>query len=104
MGGPRFERWPRRVDCGAWPAPARRLADLFPAPSALPGRWEAVHEAPEDPSGDLDLVSWGVREKQARHYTWYGREGIRVCSAEIWAFGSEAQARIAEWIAARASP
>ncbi|MDJ0851793.1 MAG: hypothetical protein QNK04_25730 [Myxococcota bacterium] len=73
-----------------------RLSDLFPPASALPGRWDVVKEAPEDPSQDPDLVSWGVRAKETRHYTWYGQQGIRVCSAELWGFASEAQAKLAE--------
>ncbi len=93
---PRSSQDPAAPSPDAAPGPVRRLGDLFPQPSVLPGRWEMVKEAPEDPSQDPDLVSWGVRAKETRHYTWHGREGIRVCSAELWGFASESQAKLAE--------
>lgn len=78
------------------PGPVPALSELFPPPGALPGRWEVVKEAPEDPSRDPDLVSWGVTAKETRHYTWHGAGGVRVCSAELWRFGNQGQAKLAE--------
>ena len=58
--------------------------------------WEVVREAAGDPSGDPDLRRWGVRTQQARHYTRERHGTIQVCSVELWAFGSIAQASAAE--------
>jgi hypothetical protein len=69
------------------------LEALFPAARALGPAWETVEEAPEDSAGDPDLVSAGVTAIHALHYTRQVTGGARVCSGEIWAFGSTAQAR-----------
>lgn len=77
---------------------ARRLEDRLPPATGLagPGKWEVVKEVSLDPSRDADLVSWGVREKAARHYTHHDRAGkVRVCSVELWAFESEGHAAVA---------
>ena len=74
------------------------LEQLFlPAREAgAAGVWEAVAEAPEDPSQDPDLVRWGVRDRRVRHYTHRDASGrVRVCSVELWRFESEGSARIA---------
>lgn len=74
------------------------LAELFvPAREAgAAGVWEAVKEAPEDPSQDPDLRRWGVREKRVRHYTHRDSSGrVRVCSVELWRFEHEGSASIA---------
>ena len=62
----------------------------------LRGGWEVVGEAPVDPSSDPDLVAWGVREQNVRHYTRNLHGRTQVCSVEIWRFASEAQATAAE--------
>ena len=74
------------------------LEELFvPAREAgAGGLWEAVKEAPEDPSLDPDLWRWGVREKRVRHYTQRSSSGrVRVCSVELWRFENVGSASIA---------
>jgi hypothetical protein len=58
--------------------------------------FEVVLEAPVDPTADPDLREWGVREKHVRHYTRDLRGAVEVCSVEVWAFASVAQASAAE--------
>jgi hypothetical protein len=72
--------------------PERALLD---APEVGIG-WEVVREAPSDPRRDPDLRGWGVREQHVRHYTRDLRGRIQVCSVEVWAFDSIAQAGAAE--------
>jgi hypothetical protein len=77
----------------------RSLEELYlPARAAgASGSWEVVKEAPVDAAADPDFLRWGVREKQVRHYTQHDSAGrIRVCSVELWAFDSDAQARVAK--------
>ncbi len=83
----------------AWPGVASAAAD--PEQVLLDARelgrgWDVVREAPVDPSRDPDLRGWGVREQHARHYTRDRHGSIQVCSVEVWAFGSIAQASAAE--------
>ena len=90
-----------RSEADAPDPPAARaplgLESLFPGAATLPGRWDVVKEARQDPSGDPDLVGWGVHDKAVRHYTHYDRQGrVRVCSVELWAFDSAAGAGVAE--------
>lgn len=61
----------------------------------LSAGWEVVREAPSDPSRDPDLRGWGVREQHVRHYTRDLRGRAQVCSVEVWAFASIAQATAA---------
>jgi hypothetical protein len=63
--------------------------------SALGAGWDTLGEAPSDPAGDLDLVRWGVRAQDTRHYTRHRAGLSEVCSLEIWAFASEPQAESA---------
>lgn len=64
--------------------------------SELRAGWEVLREAPADPASDADLRGWGVTEQVARHYTRALPPGrAEVCSVEIWAFASEAQAEAA---------
>lgn len=58
--------------------------------------WEVVREAPVDPRRDPDLRGWGVREQHVRHYTRGYHGKTEVCSVEVWAFDSVAQASAAE--------
>jgi hypothetical protein len=82
---------------GARP-PATRTPDLaallLSAAETAPG-WEVVPEAVVDPSGDPDLVAWGVREQRARHYTRLRADTTEVCSLELWAFDGFEQAAAA---------
>jgi hypothetical protein len=77
------------------PAPAAlgaALERLLPEAHDVAGRWEVVREAAADPVVDPDLREWGVRAIRARHYTRTDREGVQVCSIELWAFQTEAGA------------
>lgn len=65
----------------------------FLSDAAAGAGWEGVRERSPDPTLDADMRGWGVRAQGARHYTRKGAEGVEVCSVEIWAFASEAQAR-----------
>jgi hypothetical protein len=58
--------------------------------------WDIVEEAPTDAGADPDLHSWGVRHVRARHYTRGSAATAQVCSIEVWAFESVAQARVAQ--------
>jgi len=65
--------------------------------AAVLGRgWEVVREAPGVPASDPDLVAWGVRSQNARHYTRHRDGRVEVCSIEIWGFASVGQARAAQ--------
>ncbi|MBW2541372.1 MAG: DUF4124 domain-containing protein [Deltaproteobacteria bacterium] len=76
-------------------SPAQRLEwALLDERNIYPG-WEIVNETPEDASQDVDLVEWGVVAKRARHYTRKSDGASQVCSVELWAFESEARARLA---------
>ena len=79
----------------AVPAAAEPAEDVLLSERDLGGAWQIVREAPEDASADPDLVAWGVRARRTRHYTRDERGTARVCSIEVWAFRSEAQARAA---------
>ncbi len=57
--------------------------------------WEVVRELPGDPSRDPDLVAWGVRAQDTRHYSRHAGGSSQVCSVEIWAFHDAARARAA---------
>lgn len=80
---------------GAPSSPASRLDQVL-LPAAAVGGWDVVREAPGDPRSDPDLVRWGVRAQQARHYTRYAGPRVQVCSVEVWAFDSDQRARAAE--------
>ena len=76
-------------------SPEQRLEwTLLEERDVRPG-WEIVNEMPEDPSGDADLVEWGVVAKRARHYTRKSGSASQVCSVELWAFENDARARLA---------
>ena len=57
--------------------------------------WEVVREVPGRPADDPDLVRWGVRAQQARHYTRDLAGTAEVCSIELWSFASLEQATAA---------
>jgi len=76
-------------------ASARDLTGLLLDPSEAGDGWEVVEEVPGQPSRDPDLVRWGVRAQQARHYTRDVGGVAEVCSIELWRFASREQAEAA---------
>jgi hypothetical protein len=117
-GGVRFVDSPHACPRGAAEAHDLGRVERIPAAPAAPGDergperarspgaiwlraaeigagWEVVREAPIDPAGDPDLVAWGVRAQDARHYTRDMAGTVQVCSVELWSFASVAQARAA---------
>lgn len=76
------------------PSPAG-VAEILVRPAELAGGWESISEAPIVAAEDPDLQRWGVSERETRHYTRHRGRHVEVCSVEIWAFVSEAQARTA---------
>lgn len=83
------------LPCAAAVAAGADLERAFLAARELGHGWDVVREAPGDPSRDPDLVGWGVREQQVRHYTRDRLGVLQVCSVEIWRFASLEQARAA---------
>ena len=77
------------------PAPVRSLGAIWLQAAEIGPGWDVVREAPVDPSGDPDLVAWGVRRQDTRHYTRDANGSVQVCSAELWAFADVARARAA---------
>lgn len=98
----RLERRLERAS-GANPAPAApapsgdgvTLAALLPTESEAGDGWEVVLEVPGQPARDPDLVGWGVRAQQARHYTRDVSGVAEVCSVELWSFVTREQAEAA---------
>ena len=82
-------------DPGAFSSPEQRLEWALLDQGDVRFGWEIVPEEPEDPSKDADLVEWGVVAKRARHYTRKSGSASQVCSVELWAFESDARARLA---------
>jgi len=80
------------VTLGSAPSQAG-FSEFFVPPSSLAGGWEIVSEMPVTVTDDPDLVRWGVQESETRHYTRHRDRRVEVCSVEIWAFSSGAQAR-----------
>lgn len=68
------------------------IGELWISDGELGAGWDSLQEIPGDPSSDPDLVRWGVRAQDTRHYTRYRGGVSEVCSVEIWAFASEPQA------------
>jgi hypothetical protein len=77
------------------PVRARDLAPLLLGVAEVRPGWEVVREAPVDPSGDPDLVRWGVSAQRARHYTRDLAGTTEVCSIELWSFATTEQAAAA---------
>jgi hypothetical protein len=69
----------------------RALDALLLGPAEVPG-WDVVSEPPGEPERDPDLVSWGVRAQQGRHYARHADGVAYVCSVELWAFRDVARA------------
>lgn len=91
-----------RVGPGAPPAAAASSGAAHPPLVALllseteaGSGWEVVREVPGTPARDPDLVRWGVRAQQARHYTRDLAGTAEVCSIELWSFESLEQAEAA---------
>ena len=84
------------ASAGGAASPSGSRLEQVLLPEYAVGGWDVVREAPGDPRSDPDLVRWGVRAQQARHYTRYAGPRVQVCSVEIWAFDSEQRARVAE--------
>jgi hypothetical protein len=82
----------RTARAQAAPPAVAALEKVLPEAPELAGRWDVVREAATDPAADPDLREWGVRAIRARHYTRDGRDGVQVCSVELWAFETEAVA------------
>jgi hypothetical protein len=80
---------------GAAPAPSAALDALWLSAAAAGPGWEVVREIPPDPKSDPDLVGWGVRALDTRHYTRHAGGRVEVCSVEIWQFENEARAEAA---------
>lgn len=70
--------------------------DVWPSRAELAAAWEVVREAPVDVGGDPDLVEWGVRDQDVRHFTRDVGGRVQVCSVEIWRFTDAARARAAQ--------
>ncbi len=77
------------------PDGAPELHELWLSAAEAGSGWEVVRELPGDPSRDPDLVAWGVRAQDTRHYSRHAGGRSQVCSVEIWAFHDEARARAA---------
>jgi len=76
-------------------SPEQRLQWALPDQSDVRLEWEIVEEMPADPTQDADLVEWGVVAQRTRHYTRKSGGSSQVCSVELWAFESDARARLA---------
>ena len=76
-------------------APVRSLAAIWLSAAEIGLGWDVVREAPIDPADDPDLVAWGVRAQDARHYTRDADGSVQVCSVELWTFADEARTRAA---------
>lgn len=73
-------------------APADRpLLEIFASGTG----WEVLDEPLESPVADPQLRQLGLRASQARHYTRARGPVSEVCTVELWAFESEAQASAA---------
>jgi len=81
---------------GSAAAGGRDLDRTWVPAESIGAGWEVTREAPGEPARDPDLVGWGVRAQQARHYSRHSRGVVEVCSVEIWEFASVGQARAAE--------
>jgi hypothetical protein len=82
-------------DLGKISSPVQRLEwALLEERDVAPG-WKIMNEMPEDTSEDADLVEWGVVAKRVRHYRRKSGAASQVCSVELWAFESDARARLA---------
>ncbi len=85
----------------AWARPPlgdAQLLRILPPAELVRGGFEAVEEWPTDPANDPDLARWGVHAQRARHYTrdtQRRRDGIQVCSLEVWAFADSEGAKAA---------
>ena len=72
------------------------LEDVLLDARGVGAAWDIVEEAPSDAAADPDLREWGVRNVRARHYTRSLAAAAQVCSIEVWAFESVAQAKVAQ--------
>jgi hypothetical protein len=77
------------------PAPRHGLDAIWLSAAEIGPGWDVVREAPVDPSADPDLVAWGVRVQDARHYTRDRDGSVQVCSVELWSFSDAARAEAA---------
>ncbi len=76
-------------------SPEQRLQWMLPDQADVRLDWEIVEEVPQDPTKDAELVEWGVVAQRTRHYTRSSGSDSQVCSVELWAFESDARARLA---------
>jgi hypothetical protein len=67
------------------------LDALLLGPAEVDG-WDVVGEPPGEPARDPDMVRWGVRAQQGRHYARHADGIAYVCSIELWAFSDAALA------------
>jgi hypothetical protein len=86
----------KKPDLSEIASPDERLQWTLPDQSDVRFDWEIVEEMPQDPTGDQDLVEWGVVAQRTRHYTRRSTGASQVCSVELWAFENEARARLAQ--------
>jgi hypothetical protein len=84
----------KKPDLSEIASPDERLQWTLPDQSDVRFDWEIVEEMPQDPTGDSDLVEWGVVAQRTRHYTRKSTGASQVCSVELWAFKNEALARL----------
>lgn len=86
----------KKPDLSEITSPDERLQWTLPDQSDVGFDWEIVEEMPQDPTGDPDLVEWGVVAQRTRHYTRRSTGASQVCSVELWAFENKARARLAQ--------
>jgi hypothetical protein len=86
----------KKPDLSKIASPDERLQWTLLDQSDVRFDWEIVEEMPQDPTGDSDLVEWGVVAQRTRHYSRKSTGASQVCSVELWAFKNEALARLGQ--------